>query len=75
MLTLDAGLLEEVFQDSFNPVTLSPRQLCQAIRGLTLNSTVVPVLCGSAFRNIGVQPLLSAITLYLPNPLEAALDV
>ncbi len=75
MLTLDIELLEEVFGDSFDPVTVSPQQLRQAIRGLTVSSLAVPVLCGSSFRNIGVQPLLSAIAHYLPSPLDTTVDV
>jgi len=43
-------------------------QLKQAIRGMTLKRTAVPVLCGSSYRNIGVQPLLDAVIDYLPSP-------
>jgi elongation factor G len=41
-----------------------------AIKAGTLASRFVPVLCGSAFRNIGVQPLLDAVTRFLPAPTE-----
>ncbi|ORX58199.1 P-loop containing nucleoside triphosphate hydrolase protein [Hesseltinella vesiculosa] len=41
-----------------------------AIRRVTLDNKAVPVLCGSAFKNIGVQPLLDAIVDYLPSPLD-----
>jgi len=41
-----------------------------AIRKATLELTIVPVLCGSAFKNKGVQPLLDAIVDYLPSPLD-----
>ncbi|GAA1531828.1 elongation factor G [Actinomadura kijaniata] len=41
-----------------------------AIRRLTLSSAATPVLCGTAFRNKGVQPLLDAIVRYLPSPLD-----
>ncbi|GAA3294591.1 elongation factor G [Arthrobacter citreus] len=40
------------------------------IRHLTINSLVYPVLCGSAFKNRGVQPMLDAVVAYLPNPLD-----
>ncbi|MFD0688176.1 elongation factor G [Actinomadura fibrosa] len=43
-----------------------------AIRRATIASAVTPVLCGSAFRNKGVQPLLDAVVRYLPSPLDAA---
>jgi len=45
-------------------------QLRKALREATLRLEVVPVLCGSAFRNKGVQPLLDAIVDYLPSPLD-----
>ena len=41
-----------------------------AIRRATLSFSVVPVLCGSAFKNKGVQPLLDAVVDYLPSPLD-----
>ena len=45
-------------------------QLKVLIRKGTLNSSFVPVLCGSAFKNKGVQPLLDAVIDYLPSPLD-----
>ena len=45
-------------------------ELRRAIRRATLASEGVPVLCGSAFKNKGVQPLLDAIVWYLPSPLD-----
>jgi len=44
----------------------------KALRGAVLCRGIVPVLCGSAFRNKGVQPLLDAIVDYLPSPLDVA---
>ena len=44
--------------------------LVKAIRTATLSLQIVPVLCGSAFRNKGVQPLLDAVVDYLPSPLD-----
>ena len=41
-----------------------------AIRKLTINSEIYPVLCGSAFKNKGVQPMLDAVVDYLPSPLD-----
>lgn len=48
------------------PVTVD--EINRAIRTATLNLDVVPVLCGSSFKNKGVQPLLDAVIAYLPSP-------
>ncbi len=44
--------------------------LVEAIRKATLSSQLTPVLCGSSFKNKGVQPLLDAVIAYLPSPLD-----
>ncbi len=49
---------------------LSEEMIIQALRRATLEQKVVPVLCGSAFKNKGVQPLLDAIIRYLPAPTD-----
>ena len=45
-------------------------QLVPAIRRATISGAAVPVLCGTAFKNKGVQPLLDAVTDYLPSPMD-----
>ncbi|MDD4953360.1 MAG: elongation factor G [Candidatus Omnitrophica bacterium] len=52
-------------QESFAPAELIP-----VIRRGTIANKMVPLLCGSAFKNKGVQRLLDAVTLYLPSPLD-----
>lgn len=49
---------------------ISVQELQRALRDATLESKLVPVLCGSALRNKGIQPLLDAVIHYLPSPLE-----
>ena len=49
---------------------ISPAQLREALREATLAGKLQPVLCGSALRNKGIQPLLDAVVHYLPSPME-----
>ena len=49
---------------------LTAEEIIACIRKATIEQRLVPVLCGSAFRNIGVQPLLDAVVQYLPSPLD-----
>ncbi len=60
-------LLEKFMAD---PTSISEDEIIYAIRKATLELRITPVLCGSAFKNKGVQPLLDAITAYLPSPTE-----
>jgi elongation factor G len=62
----DDELLELLLEDQAVPVELLKR----AIRKATLAIAMTPVLCGSSFKNKGVQPLLDAVLDYLPSPLE-----
>jgi elongation factor G len=49
---------------------ITARDLEKALRAATIAGQVVPVLCGSAFKNKGVQPMLDAVVAYLPSPLD-----
>jgi elongation factor G len=62
----DDALLEKFFAGE----ELSVAEIKGAIRKLTVNSEIYPVLCGSAFKNRGVQPMLDAVVDYLPSPLD-----
>jgi elongation factor G len=62
----DDELLEMIVEDQEIPVAL----LKSAIRKATLAIKLTPVLCGSSFKNKGVQPLLDAVLDYLPSPLD-----
>ncbi|MFF9193718.1 elongation factor G [Streptomyces sp. NPDC014779] len=63
---LHPAALEEYCADG----TLSPGTLTAALRDLTLGGEAVVVLCGSAYRNRGVEPLLDAVVAYLPAPAD-----
>ncbi|MEA5452221.1 elongation factor G [Leptolyngbya sp. CCNP1308] len=60
------ALMEKYFEGQ----PLSSDEIANALRKGTVQGTVVPVLCGSAFKNKGVQLLLDAVVDYLPSPLE-----
>jgi len=62
----DDRLLEKYMAEH----TLSNEEIKAGIRKATIESKIVPVVCGSSFKNRGVQPLLDAIVDYLPSPLD-----
>ena len=60
-----------ISNDSYD---IPPEPLEKALKNVVLESKALVTFCGSAFKNIGVQPLLNAINLYLPNPKEIQHD-
>jgi elongation factor G len=62
----DEVLMEKYLEDE----EIAPGEIRRALRSTTLALQLVPVLCGSAFKNKGVQPLLDAVTWYLPSPVD-----
>ena len=60
-------LLEKFLE---NPDNITPEDIIEAIRNATIHNHITPVLCGSSFKNKGVQHLLDAVTHYLPSPLD-----
>ena len=62
----DDALMEKYIEGD----ELTVEELKTGIRKLTVNSELYPILCGSAFKNRGVQPMLDAIVDYLPSPLD-----
>jgi elongation factor G len=62
----DEGIMEKYLEGK----EIGESELRRAIRDAALALKIVPVLCGSAFRNKGVQPLLDAVVEYLPSPLD-----
>ena len=62
----DEGIMEKYLEDQ----EISPGEIREALRKATNALELVPVLCGSAFKNKGVQPLLDAVVWYLPSPVD-----
>lgn len=65
----DEALMEKFFE---NPEDITVEEIKAAIRKATLEMSILPMLCGTAFKNKGVQPLLDAVTAYLPAPTDVA---
>ncbi len=63
----DDALLEKFFDD---PNSITQKELEAAIRQATIDMKICPMLCGSAFKNKGVQRLLDAVCTYMPSPLD-----
>jgi len=61
---------EDLMEKYFNGEELSVAEIKKGIRKITLEGSAYAVLCGSAFKNKGVQPMLDAVVDYLPNPLD-----
>ena len=65
--TVDDALMEKFFED---PESITPEELKKAIRKATIEMAIVPMLCGSSFKNKGVQLLLDSVIAFLPSPLD-----
>ena len=63
----DDDLLEKFFDD---PNTITEDEVHEAIRKATIDLSIIPMMCGSSFKNKGVQTALDAIVRYLPGPLD-----
>ena len=63
----DDELMEKYFTD---PSTITEEEIMRAIRKGTLAMQIVPMICGSSFKNKGVQPLLDAVCAFLPSPVD-----
>ena len=63
----DESLMEKYFED---PDSLTKEEIVAAIRKATIAMEITPILCGSAFKNKGVQTMLDAVMMYLPSPYD-----
>ncbi|HWP23948.1 MAG TPA: elongation factor G [Candidatus Binatia bacterium] len=70
LLETAADCDEAIMEKYLDGKEIGEAELRQAIRSGTLALKIVPLLCGSAFRNKGVQPMLDAVVDYLPSPLD-----
>ena len=63
----DEGILEKYFED---PDSITPDEIRAAIRAAVIDMSIIPMMCGSAFKNKGVQAVLDAVCSYMPSPLD-----
>ena len=63
----DESFMEKYLEDVNS---ISKEEIFELIRKLTINLTLVPVFCGSSLKNKGIQPLMDAVTSFLPSPLD-----
>ena len=63
----DEALLEKFFDD---PNTITEEEVHEAIRKATIDLSIIPMMCGSSFKNKGVQTALDAVVRYLPGPMD-----
>ena len=63
----DDTLMEKFFDD---PASITEDEMINAVRGAVLDNKFVPMMCGSAFKNKGVQAVLDAVCAFLPSPLD-----
>ncbi|MBG1231507.1 elongation factor G [Aestuariivirga litoralis] len=70
MIEACAELDDKAMDDYLNGIEMDNATIKKLLRKAVLNASFFPVLCGSAFKNKGVQPLLDAVCDYLPSPLD-----
>ncbi|MEZ4947886.1 MAG: GTP-binding protein [Saprospiraceae bacterium] len=63
----DEGLMEKFFED---PDSITVEEMRAAIRKATIEMAITPMMCGSAFKNKGVQAMLDAVCTYMPSPVD-----
>ena len=61
---------DDLMEKYFGGEEITEEEIKKAIRIATISGVIVPVLCGTAFKNKGIQPLLDAVVAYMPSPLD-----
>ena len=74
MIEACVELDDQAMDDYLNGKEIANETIKKLLRKAVLTGAFFPVLCGSAFKNKGVQPLLDAVVDYLPSPLDRPLD-
>ena len=70
-----ANFDDEILHKYVENIEITPAEILKTIRKLTIGVKIIPVLCGSSFKNKGVQPLLDAVVEFLPSPLDSTQPV
>ena len=70
MIEAAAEASDDLMEKYLDQGDLSDDEICQGLRARTINNEIVPALCGSAFKNKGVQAMLDAVVGFLPSPLD-----
>lgn len=70
MIEILAEYNEDIFEKYVHSVDPDEKEIHDALRNATLKNQIVPVMCGSALKNKGVQSILDAVNNYLPSPAE-----
>ena len=65
-----ANYNDDILHKYVENIEIKPEEIKKALRALTIEVKAIPVLCGAAFKNKGVQPLLDAVVDYLPSPVD-----
>jgi elongation factor G len=63
----DEALMEKFFEDE---TSISEDEIIAALRAATIDMSIIPMMCGSAFKNKGVQAMLDGVMRYLPSPVD-----
>lgn len=67
--------VDDIFVDAYLAESYTADDIYAALRRATIHNKATPVLCGSALKNTGIQPLLDAVCAYLPSPLDVPAPV
>jgi len=70
MLEAVASVDDTLLEKYLDGVEIKPEEIIKVLREATIELKIIPVICGSSFKNKGVQDLLDAVTYYLPSPVE-----